>query len=84
MNKQRSILNNILNQVPGTHLPKTSALLKIIHARNPRQEAIDALAKIFKEYKNVPVLFVVRRIGAFPAGAGNPAGRFAADCFSAG
>ncbi len=32
--------------------------MKIIHARNPRQEAIDALAKIFKEYKNVPVLFL--------------------------
>lgn len=36
---------------PGPHL-------KIFHSANPRQEATQALAKIFKEYVNVPVLFL--------------------------
>lgn len=32
--------------------------MKIISSANPKQEASDALAKIFTEYQNVPVLFL--------------------------
>lgn len=32
--------------------------MKIINSSSPRQEATNALAKIFKEYKDVPVLFL--------------------------
>ncbi|MSU55854.1 MAG: hypothetical protein EXS51_00885 [Candidatus Taylorbacteria bacterium] len=32
--------------------------MKVIYSTNPKQEATDALAKLFKEYKNIPVLFL--------------------------
>ncbi|KKW10869.1 MAG: hypothetical protein UY50_C0025G0041 [Parcubacteria group bacterium GW2011_GWA2_49_9] len=32
--------------------------MKIIYSTNPKREATDALARIFKEYKDIPVLFL--------------------------